>query len=157
MSEMTIRRARSEDVGVLSDVAVRAKKHWGYPEHWIDAWRDELTVTVGYLRENRVYVAELQGDIVGFYALRDLGSQMELDHLWVDPAHIGHGYGKSMFDHAVKQAREHGVSEMSIDADPNAAGFYALMGAEHCGAVAASMDGIARERPQFRIRISHAT
>ena len=49
MSQLLMRRARSEDIGVLSDIAVRAKQHWGYPEHWIDAWRDELKVTVAYL------------------------------------------------------------------------------------------------------------
>ena len=137
----------------MSAVAVRAKQHWGYPEHWIDAWRDELTVTAAYLSEHLVYVAELHGDIVGFYALRDLGNQADLDHLWVDPEHMGHGYGRAMFDHAVEQTRERGASELLIDADPNAAGFYALMGAERCGSVTAFMDGTARERPQFKIRL----
>jgi GNAT superfamily N-acetyltransferase len=153
MPELIIRPARTHEVDTLSAIALRAKRHWGYPEHWIEAWREELTVTADYVSEHCVSVGVLAGQIVGFYALENSSGRLELDHFWVHPDHIGHGYGRTLFEYAVRQARELGASVMLIDADPNAAGFYALMGAERCGAIAAAMDGTPRERPQFEVRL----
>jgi GNAT superfamily N-acetyltransferase len=91
--------------------------------------------------------------VVGFYALRVSGEQAELDHLWIDPSHMGRGFGRLLLRHAAKRALERGVRELTIDSDPNAAGFYESMGAERVGSIAAAMDGVPRERPQFRMML----
>ena len=85
----TIRRANRTDAPALTIVAHAAKRHWNYPEAWIREWREQLTVTPDYADEHRVFLLEIEGDVGGFYALRGTGSTVELDHLWVDPGHIG--------------------------------------------------------------------
>ncbi len=69
----------------------------------------------------------------GFYALVERGSKVELEHLWVLPEHIGTGIGRALFDHAVRKAAALGATILSIEADPNAEGFYRRMGARRVG------------------------
>lgn len=33
-----IRRVLPEEAAQLSRIALAAKRHWGYPERWIEAW-----------------------------------------------------------------------------------------------------------------------
>jgi len=42
---VTIRRARSDEAGVLTDLSMRAKRSNGYDEAFMEACRAELTVT----------------------------------------------------------------------------------------------------------------
>jgi hypothetical protein len=39
---MQIVRAKPEDAETLTEIAHAAKRHWDYPERWIEAWRDIL-------------------------------------------------------------------------------------------------------------------
>ena len=57
-----IRRSSPEDAETLTTIALEAKRHWGYPEHWIKHWESDLTISSGFIRENHVYVAEENGD-----------------------------------------------------------------------------------------------
>ncbi|MFD8895861.1 GNAT family N-acetyltransferase [Streptomyces sp. NPDC059566] len=50
--------------------------------------------------------------------------------LFVDADEIGKGYGKALWQHAIRTAGGLGRSEFTIASDPNAAPFYAAMGAE---------------------------
>lgn len=52
-----------------------------------------------------------------------------LDKMFLDVDEIGRGLGRVLWEHAVHTARELGVSEFIIGADPNAAPFYKSMGA----------------------------
>ena len=42
---LDIRRAQPHEAAALTDIAHRAKRHWGYAEELITLWRDALTVT----------------------------------------------------------------------------------------------------------------
>jgi len=54
-------------------------------------------------------------------------------------------------------AAARGQSELAIDSDPNASGFYEYCGARVVGAVAAPIVGnLERARPQLRLRTSAA-
>jgi len=153
--EWRIIRAGTDDAGRLTEVATAAKRHWGYPESWIEAWRDDLTVTPEMIAIQSVFKAvNGREEVVGFYALRATGAGGELEHFWVLPHAMGRGLGRGLFEHALARARDAGFRELHIDADPHAAGFYEKMGAEPAGAVEAPMDGRPRERPQFVIRLS---
>jgi GNAT superfamily N-acetyltransferase len=153
VTESTIRRARAADAAVLTAIAHAAKRHWGYPEHWIRAWAEELTVTRAYVAAHPVYLAEWETEIAAFYALRDLESRWLVEHFWVRPVSMGLGIGRLLFLHAVETARTGGCAQLLIDSDPNAAGFYERMGAQWCGTVSAPMDGCHRERPQYVFRL----
>ncbi len=149
-----IRRAQAEDSTTLTQIALDAKRHWGYPEHWIKHWEADLTVSPEFIRDNHVYVYERGGDVLGFYALCVSGNKAELEHMWVTPAAIGTGIGKELFLDAMERAAAIEVREIEISADPNAAGFYERMGASQIGETDGSIDGQVRKLPRLRIEPS---
>lgn len=51
-----IRRAEPEDATTLTEISHTAKRHWGYPEHWIQHWSADLTITTEFITNNEVYV-----------------------------------------------------------------------------------------------------
>ena len=140
-----------EEAARLSEIALEAKRYWGYPEHWIKHWQDDLTLSPEYLASNPVFVAEKETQILGFYALIIRQNKAELDHLWVAPQHIGSGVGKELFIHAMQSAARRNVAEIEILADPNAEGFYRKMGAHRIGETVSEIDGRARSLPLLTI------
>jgi N-acetylglutamate synthase-like GNAT family acetyltransferase len=153
-SIVMIRRASLEEAGKLTQIALDAKRHWGYPEHWIKHWEADLTITSDFIRDNEVYVAEKEGEVLGFYALSVSDNKAELEHMWVTPDSIGTGLGKELFLDAMDRAATLEVREIEISADPNAAGFYERMGASQIGETDASIDGQVRKLPRLRIEPS---
>jgi GNAT superfamily N-acetyltransferase len=149
-----IRPALREEAATLTQIALDAKRHWGYPEYWIKHWESDLTISPDFIRDNHVYVAEKDGEIRGFYALCVSGNKAELEHMWVTPGSIGTGIGKELFLDAMNRAATLEVREIEISADPNAAGFYERMGASQIGEDDASIDGQVRKLPRLRIEPS---
>ncbi|HSS18627.1 MAG TPA: GNAT family N-acetyltransferase [Pyrinomonadaceae bacterium] len=148
---MNIRKAATEEAAALTAIAHDAKRHWGYPEHWIKHWQEDLTISPEYISTNQVYVAEHEDGLVGFYALTLREQKAELDHMWVAPAHLGTGVGKELFLHAMQRAASENVSEVEILADPNAEGFYRKMGAHRVGESVSELDGQPRALPKLTI------
>ena len=148
---MIIRRSLPEEAPALTQIALSAKQYWGYPEHWIKHWEPDLTISEDFIRNNQVYVAEDSGEIRGFYALCVDGPKAELEHMWVAPAFIGTGVGKELFLDAMDRSTALNVKRVSITADPNAAAFYARMGATQVGEVESEIDGQSRKLPLMKI------
>src|SRR5687767_5815730 len=98
-SILRIRPAAKEEAPRLTEIAHDAKRYWGYPEHWIKHWQDDLTISPEFVSANQVFLAEKDELILGFYALIIRQEKAELDHLWVAPEHIGSGVGKELFLH----------------------------------------------------------
>ena len=144
---MQILRAISDDAETLTEVAFAAKRHWGYPERWMERWRDLLTIRPEFIASHETYAAMVDGRIVGFYALARKESRLDLLHLWVRPDWMGRGVGRSLFHHALERAKALGFPELEIESDPNAAGFYERLGARRIGASTKEMDGQKRELP----------
>jgi GNAT superfamily N-acetyltransferase len=130
-SRVDILPATPEAADALTRIAFAAKRYWGYPESWIQHWRESLTITLEFVRNNRVYAAVSGGEPCAFYALTGAGG--ELEHLWVSPGWIGSGVGRLLFEHAMREAARRGASAVTIEADPNAEGFYLRMGARRVG------------------------
>lgn len=150
---MKIRKATPEEAAALTGIANDAKRHWGYPEHWIQHWQEDLTISSDFISNNKVHVAEREGEIIGFYALAVKDQKAELEHMWVAPKHIGTGVGKELFIHAMQIAAGDNVSEVEISADPNAEGFYKRMGAREIGEVSSEIDGQTRRLPRLAVDI----
>ena len=148
-----IHRASTENSETLTQIALDAKRHWGYPEHWIKHWESDLTISAEFIADNHVYVAEDEGEIRGFYALCLVNEKAELEHLWVRPSHIGTGIGKELFLDAMEHAAKLNVSEIELSADPNAAGFYERMGASQVGEIESVIDGQPRKIPRMKIDV----
>ncbi|HLP26967.1 MAG TPA: GNAT family N-acetyltransferase [Acidobacteriota bacterium] len=132
---LQIRRAVPSEAPTLTTLCRAAKRHWGYPDEWMDAWADTVRVTPAAIRSQLIFVACGAGDPapVGFFGLRREGSQWCLEHFWVTPAQIGRGVGRAMFGLALATARRNGARELQIKSDPNAEGFYRRMGARRVG------------------------
>ena len=151
---VTIRRATPEEAAALTQIALDAKRYWGYPEHWIQHWESDLAVSSDFIREHHVYVAEDDGEIRGFYALCVSDNKAELEHMWVTPNSIGTGVGKELFLDAMERAAALNVDAVELSADPNAAGFYSRMGATQIGETDSVIDGQVRKLPRMTIEPS---
>ena len=149
---MDIVRAKPEDAEALTQIAHAAKRHWGYPERWIEAWRDILTMRPEFIAANVAYCAMEDHKVVGFYVLTTEPDGIHLDHLWILPAAMRHGLGRALFGHAVDQARGSGFDLIMIEADPNAEAFYQRMGAKRVGTSLSEVEGEKRELPLMEYR-----
>jgi GNAT superfamily N-acetyltransferase len=144
---MQIVRAKPQDAEALTEIAYAAKRHWGYPERWIESWRDTLTIRAEFIAANVTYSATEDARAVGFYLLTNESDGLHLDHLWIVPSAMGRGIGRALFEHAVEQARELGHRSLKIESDPNAEGFYTRMGARRVGVAVTEIEGQRRELP----------
>lgn len=150
-ASVEIVRAQASDCRRLSAIAWAAKAHWGYPMAWLEAWRRELTFLPHHLEIWDVFAARFEGQLQGVYALSSEGSGAELEHLWVHPRAMGRGLGRSLWDHAVARARKAGARRMEILSDPNAAPFYAHLGAVHVRDSCHPVLGQPRQLPVYEV------
>ena len=146
-----IRRAHPNEAGTLTTIAHAAKRHWKYPESWIEEWQSALTLTHEFLADNEVFVAAIDGQIAGCCALVMTDSLAEIEHMWIRPEQMGSGVGRALFEHARLRAEERGARVLELSADPNAEGFYERMGAKRIGEVQADVAGQPRVLPRMRI------
>lgn len=150
---MLLRPARPGEARLLSALALRSKAHWGYNDSFLAACRHEMAIRPGEMTARRVTVAEVDGTVAGHYTIDGGPPEAELGQLFVEPAHIGRGVGRALWNHAVGTARELDIHTLFVDSDPFAAGFYLVMGATHVGATpSGSIPG--RELPRFSFATS---
>jgi GNAT superfamily N-acetyltransferase len=146
-----IRRAAVSDAERLTALAHAAKGHWGYPSRWLRLWRDDLSVSSSFIRSHPVYCAVRAGQVIGFYALSRRRTRFELEHMWVDPAHMGAGVGRRLFRHALRTTRAAQGTTLRIASDPHAEEFYRRLGATRVGEVASSPAG--RKLPLLEVTV----
>ena len=152
---MEIRRAVPEEAFALTGISFAAKGHWGYPGRWMEAWRDALTIEPGFVRDNEVYVAVVDGELAGLYALVGEGRGLDLEHLWVLPDRIGTGLGRALFEDAMRRAAELGAETVEIESDPNAEGFYRRMGATRVRENVYEIEGRERVLPVMVVELPY--
>jgi N-acetylglutamate synthase-like GNAT family acetyltransferase len=130
-----IRRARQEESAMLTELTVRSKAHWGYDDSFMERARPDLEFKASkFLPDFHVYILEAEGEPLGYCSLISVDSNtVELHDLFIEPRHIGKGYGKELWNYAVNLARTMGVSRLVLTADPNAEPFYAGQGAVRIG------------------------
>jgi len=150
---ISIRTVNPEEAEKLTQIALDAKRHWGYPEHWIETWTPQLTFDARYFEENESWTADVDGHPVAFYTLLDKMEMAWLENLWVMPAYIGKGVGRKLFLHALELARSRGYKMLQLEADPNAAGFYEKMKMYKIGERQYEMDGQSRRLPLMEIKL----
>ena len=150
---IAIRPARPEEAPSLSEIALAAKAHWGYPERWMQLWKPQLTFSPDYFEENESWVAEIDHRPAAFYTLLEKEGQAWLENLWVFPEFIGKGIGKRLFLHALELSRQRGFENLRLEADPNAAGFYEKMGMKKIGEHRSEVEGQPRILPVMELEL----
>ncbi len=150
MTDSPIRPAAAAQAALLTDIALAAKAYWGYSEAQLALWRDDIAVSTESISTLPTFTIESGGAVVGFYQIDTRQSPPQLDHLWVNPAHIGQGHGRTLLRHARLWLADHGHKEVAIDADPYAEAFYLSQGARRIAVIAAPIAGEPlRVRPQL--------
>ena len=116
----------------------------------MEQWRGELAITPQFIAANETFLADSDGEIVGFHALVQETKSWRLEHLWVLPQRMGQGFGRRLFAHAAAYAAERGALFLTIEADPNAEPFYQRMGATRVGTRETEIDGRVRLLPLLK-------
>jgi GNAT superfamily N-acetyltransferase len=148
---MLIRPARPDEAAFLAALAVRSKGHWPYPAAFLARFARTLALTPDVVAANDVNVGERAGEVRGFYTLLHRGVLAVLDDLWLEPAEIGRGSGRLLFEHAVARATAAGGTVLEWEAEPYATGFYERMG----GVTAGWTDSpLGRRLPVMRLPLS---
>ncbi|MCC7118477.1 MAG: GNAT family N-acetyltransferase [Anaerolineales bacterium] len=150
---LQIVRAQPEHASNLTEIAVSAKRHWNYPEAWIQAWLPQLTISAEYISANEVWMMRDEIKPIAFYALTQNEEDAELEHLWVLPEYMGKGIGKQLFNHLLERCKLLHVSVLKIYADPNAQVFYEKMGAKQIAEYHSTLLDETRTLPIMEIKI----
>lgn len=109
-----------------------------------------LTLDPADVATSEVWVLEERGTVVGWHRVTFHGDDAELEDLWLEPATIGKGFGRLLFEHAATVARGQGAAVLEWDAEPYAQGFYEAMGGRVIGTVpSAAVPG--RTLPRMRL------
>lgn len=149
---MRLRAPVSSECKSLTALCLRSKAYWGYDSVFMEACKDELTLTDSILQTSKLIVAEEDGVICGLAQLDASPPEGVLEKLFVEPHSIGKGVGKHLFHWAVVTARELGVRRFTLDGDPNAVPFYLHMGAIQTGSsLSGSIPG--RLLPKFQYEV----
>lgn len=130
---ITLRPARAGEAAALSVIAQAAKAHWGYPPEWLADWQPGLTLSEAELQASHVIVAEAEGRLLGFAALRMVEGLAELEHCWVLPDAMGQGVGRALMAAMRRDSLAQGQPHIKLLADPNAEAFYRHLGARTVG------------------------
>lgn len=141
MNSILIRPAKTEEAELLSDIAFKAKGHWGYSNHLMELWRCDMLITAEIIEQQTFFVAESAHQQSGFVGIaklhagdeRNQNAEAELTDLWVLPEQMGNGIGKRLLEKAIEFAHSCEFGSMLIASDPNAVSFYQHFGARQIG------------------------
>ena len=124
---------------MLTDIALRSKRAWGYDEAFMERIMPDMLVTPEALQTGYGLVAEGDGTPVGYALARMLeNSEAFLNDLFIVPERMRSGIGRQLLDAILVWARAQGADRLSLHGDPNAMGFYVRCGFVHEGDVASS-------------------
>lgn len=128
-----LRRARPVEAQVLTDLAIRSKRSWGYSEEFMKNVLPDMVVHPSFLEDEHGIVAEENGETFGYAIVRVDGREAFLRDLFVEPAHFRKGVGSALFLESVRFARDCGAVTLKLFGDPNAIGFYEHFGMQKIG------------------------
>ena len=147
-----LRNIRQNELSSVGELCLRSKAVWGYDDAFMAACRTELTLCLDDIQSTHLQVAERDSTVVGLAQIKVTGRDADLLKLFVEPALLGSGVGRSLFAWATAKARGLGAVRMIIEADPGATPFYERMGARYAGfAPSQSIPGRMLPRMQMEI------
>ena len=126
--EIVIQKADPSQYEALTQIARISKKHWGYPDEWIDLWKEDLTITHDYIENHEVYIITENSSIVGFCSISRDPENPEVLHCWILPDCMGKGFGQKLLTHALQDNLKPATKTFTVISDTNDLGFYQKFG-----------------------------
>ncbi len=123
----TIEAAGHRDTLALSQIAFSSKKHWGYPDDWMEMWRPDLTITPDIIKRDEAFKLTLDEEIIGFAVISASDQEFEIEHCWIRPEYIGKGLGSRLINHILALPK-YKQQKFKVIADPNSVPFYEKFG-----------------------------
>ncbi|NOH97733.1 GNAT family N-acetyltransferase [Vibrio sp. 99-70-13A1] len=122
---VTIRQYQESDAETLWNIHFRTIRNINiqdYSQDQVEAWapeRFDLSIWMNKVTSLSPFVAEINGDIVGY---TDLQSSGLIDHFFCHHEYQGQGVGKALMEYVLKTGKQRGLkrfySEVSITARP---------------------------------------
>ena len=137
-----ILRPEAEDYTKLTEICQTTKRRWGYPDYLIDLWKDELTITPRYIRNNTLLKVENEhGKILGFGSIdKDPANGIyEIKHLWFLTDCGSKHVGSLLLDNLEKKVAD--PNTIKVIPDQNMLTFYQKNGYQKVGEVKSKLDG----------------
>lgn len=137
-----VMEAEAEDYGTLTDICVKSKQHWGYPDYLIELWKDQLTITPRYIRNHRLFkIMDLDKNILGFGSIDKLNGHdvFEIGHFHVLPEFEDKNIPKLLLGQLEDKVGNRGT--IKVVSDPHVMPFYQNCGYQKVGEVKSKPDG----------------
>lgn len=135
-SKIIIRVAVMAEQQALEAVQLRASLTNDGDREALLANPDAIRIPLEQLAKRRVFVAELNGETLGFSAIEPrVDGQIELDALFVEPNVRRQGVGRLMVEFCAEVARKHGSTALHVIGNPHAEHFYLACGFEQIGTI----------------------
>jgi GNAT superfamily N-acetyltransferase len=131
-------------VDAVRALITRSMGHWPRDAAYLAEAVDLMSLDADDLQRDEAWILEDGAGAIGFYRISISGDSAEIEELHLEPDRIGHGFGRTMFAHAVGRAREQGVTQLEWSCDEYAVGFYLAMGGQVTGS---APSGIAGDEP----------
>jgi len=126
---VVIRDANDDDVPALRDVYRRASLSNTGDREILLTHPDALVYVAPDGSQSRCRVALAESRALVGFATTTMGTDLlELEDLFVDPAWMRRGIGRSLIDDVVTYARSGGIDRVGVDGNPHALTFYEGVG-----------------------------
>jgi len=113
--KIVIEKVIPDDAEELTKVATAAKKHWGYPDEWIDLWQEDLTITPEKIHSRDYYAGRIGQAFIFVYSISPIsGTTYELADCWMAPEYIGQGHGRTLFAHLITTLKSRGCTKLPV-------------------------------------------
>lgn len=132
---------------------MRSKQSNGYDDAFMEACREEMTVSETDITDTEFWVAE-SDELCGCVSLKPDADRKagEVHAFFIEPSWKRQGIGKLLWGKLIERARANGLKNLRLDADPEAVPFYEAMGFQVISEVpSGSIEG--RMIPHMTIRL----
>jgi len=142
--ELKIRRARPSEADAARALIGRSMAVWDKPHGYLEEAVGLMSLSPEDVERDEAWVLDDGTQIVGFLRVSVSGTDAEIEELHLEPAWIGRGLGRRLFEQAVERARAVGAERLVWSTDRYALGFYLTMGGVITGS---EPSGIAGDEP----------
>lgn len=134
------RKADSEDLNQLNEIAYESEAYWGYDDMFMSIFKEKYALDDAFLKQSETFVMRDMEDIIGFFSIKKHGLEATLEYFYIRVDQIGQGMGRKMWNLMMEVCLMMNVESLSWVTSPGAIPFYIKMGSTRVGEVCSSID-----------------